>query len=100
MLAGQVPVIPSAEPAAPSVPGPAAVHAPRPEEEPEEQESFARESSDNAVSEPEEDLSIAHASAELIRKALERTGGNRKAAAKALGISERNLYRKIESLGL
>ena len=37
---------------------------------------------------------------ESIRKALERTGGNRKAAADALGFSERTLYRKIKEYGL
>ncbi len=37
---------------------------------------------------------------ESIRKALDRTGGNRKAAAEALGFSERTLYRKIKEYGL
>ena len=35
-----------------------------------------------------------------IRKALTRHGGNREATAKALGIGERTLYRKIRSYGL
>ena len=38
--------------------------------------------------------------ADTIRKALERAKGNRKAAAIALGFSERTLYRKIEKYGL
>lgn len=37
---------------------------------------------------------------ELMRKALSRNGGNRKAAAAELGISERTLYRKISEYGL
>ena len=41
-------------------------------------------------------VSIKGASDELIRKALERNGGNRKKAAAELGISERTLYRKIK----
>ena len=45
-------------------------------------------------------LSINNASKELIIKALERSGGNRKLAAAELGISERTLYRKIEKFGL
>ena len=37
---------------------------------------------------------------ELIRRALELTGGNRKEAAAQLGLSERTLYRKIKEYGL
>jgi len=37
---------------------------------------------------------------ESIRRALERTNGNRKAAAEALGFSERTLYRKIKEYEL
>lgn len=36
----------------------------------------------------------------MIRKTLERTGGNRRLAAGQLGISERTLYRKIKEYGL
>jgi len=43
----------------------------------------------------DESLSIKGASEDLIRKALERHGGNRKKAAEELGISERTLYRKL-----
>lgn len=46
--------------------------------------------------EEEESLSIAQKEADLIRKALEKHNGKRKAAAKDLGISERTLYRKIK----
>jgi len=44
------------------------------------------------------DLSIERAGIELIRKALDKNGGNRKAAAAELGISERTLYRKLKEL--
>lgn len=46
---------------------------------------------------PEEAASgtIRDAEEEMIRKALEKHGGNRKKAAKELGISERTLYRKL-----
>ena len=42
----------------------------------------------------EETLSIHDKELELIKKALERNNGKRKAAAIELGISERTLYRK------
>ena len=55
------------------------------QDEPEEQQE-----------EPQEDnFSINAVSEDLIRKALEKHGGNRKKAAKELGISERTLYRKL-----
>jgi len=41
------------------------------------------------------DLSIRHSEDELIRKALDKHHGNRKLAAKELGMSERTLYRKM-----
>ena len=43
---------------------------------------------------------IEDASRELIQRTLERCGGNRKAAAAQLGISERTLYRKIKEYDL
>ncbi len=45
-----------------------------------------------------EDMSIKTASLELIEKVLRKHGGNRKAAAVELGISERTLYRKIKQM--
>ena len=45
-----------------------------------------------------EDLSIRTANQDLIEKVLRKHGGNRKAAAAELGISERTLYRKIKSI--
>ena len=44
----------------------------------------------------EEDLSLANAERELIRKALKKHNGRRKEASNELGISERTLYRKIK----
>ena len=45
-----------------------------------------------------EQKSMKEASLELIEKALLKHGGNRKAAAKELGISERTIYRKLGQL--
>ena len=49
---------------------------------------------------PEQPISIAEMEKETIRKALDKNGGNRKAAAEELGFSERTLYRKIKDYGL
>ena len=49
---------------------------------------------------PEQPISIAEMEKETIRKALDKNGGNRKAAAEELGLSERTLYRKIKDYGL
>lgn len=48
----------------------------------------------------EETLSLQDKELELIKKALERNKGKRKAAAHELGISERTLYRKIKQYDL
>ena len=37
---------------------------------------------------------------QMVEKALERNGGNRKKAAQELGISDRTLYRRIKQYGL
>lgn len=58
-------------------------------EDPEEQELDAPAN---------EDLSVESNCNDLIEKALHKHGGNRKAAAAELGISERTLYRKIKKL--
>ena len=50
--------------------------------------------------EEEETLSLQDKELELIKKALERNKGKRKAAASELGISERTLYRKIKQYDL
>jgi DNA-binding NtrC family response regulator len=48
----------------------------------------------------DEDLSLAKAERELIRKALKKHQGRRKDASSELGISERTLYRKIKEYEL
>ena len=45
-------------------------------------------------------IEIVQMEKEAIRKALDLANGNRKAAAEALGVSERTLYRKIKEYGL
>ena len=60
---------------------------PRFDEDPEDQE---------LETEVVENLSIKESNMELIEKVLRKHGGNRKAAAAELGISERTLYRKIK----
>lgn len=70
------------------------------EEEKEEAEWQDTENTDieSIASHVQADLSIEKANKECIRKALEKNGGNRKAAAAELGISERTLYRKIKEM--
>lgn len=69
-------------------------------------EEFVREELEHtdiqpmAQHEANDTLSIQDVSADLIRKALEKHAGKRKAAAEELGISERTLYRKIKDLGI
>ncbi|MGJ1432170.1 sigma 54-interacting transcriptional regulator [Sphingobacterium spiritivorum] len=52
------------------------------------------------VEEVEESLSLTEKESDLIKKALKKHKGKRKAAAQELGISERTLYRKIKDLNL
>jgi len=47
-----------------------------------------------------QDLSLRKSNVEIISKALEKHGGNRKLAAEEVGISERTLYRWIEKYNL
>ena len=51
------------------------------------------------IAEPE-NLNIADISRTMLEKALERNGGNRKKAAKDLGLSDRTLYRRLKEYGL
>ncbi len=60
------------------------------DEDPEDQEYEVQDADDN--------MSIKTANLELIEKVLRKHGGNRKAAAAELGISERTLYRKIKQI--
>ena len=51
--------------------------------------------------EPEQDiLNLSQLSRQMIEKALERNGGNRRRAASELGISDRTLYRKLKQYGM
>ncbi len=59
------------------------------DEDPEDQEYEVQEA---------EGMSLKTANLELIEKVLRKHGGNRKAAAAELGISERTLYRKIKQI--
>jgi len=52
------------------------------------------------LEEVEGDLSLDHLERAAVQEALRRSGGNRRRAADALGISERTLYRKIREYGL
>ncbi|TBX69594.1 sigma-54-dependent Fis family transcriptional regulator [Flavobacterium silvisoli] len=69
-----------------------------------QQEEFDDEDDTNYLMaetvEEEETLSLEAKELELIKKALERNKGKRKAAADELGISERTLYRKIKQFNL
>ena len=47
-----------------------------------------------------ESLNLNDLSRQMLEKALERNGGNRKKAAKELGISDRTLYRRLKQYGL
>ena len=47
-----------------------------------------------------ETLNLDTISRQMLEKALERNGGNRKKAARELGISDRTLYRRIKQYGL
>ncbi len=51
------------------------------------------------ISEPET-LNLNDIGKQMVEKALERNGGNRKRAAQELGISDRTLYRRIKQYGL
>jgi DNA-binding NtrC family response regulator len=51
------------------------------------------------ISEPES-LNLNDLGRQMLEKALERNGGNRKKAAQELGISDRTLYRRIRQYGL
>ena len=51
--------------------------------------------------EPElESLNLSDLGRQMLEKALERNGGNRKKAAMELGISDRTLYRRLKQYGL
>lgn len=62
--------------------------------------SVVSEDSGDATTEKVPDLKISNMTREMIQKALLKNGGNRKATAVELGLSERTLYRKIKEYGL
>ena len=47
-----------------------------------------------------ENLNLNDLGRQMLEKALERNGGNRKRAAQELGISDRTLYRRLKQYGL
>ena len=48
----------------------------------------------------QESLNLSELGRQMLEKALERNGGNRKKAAQELGISDRTLYRRLKQYGL
>jgi transcriptional regulator with PAS, ATPase and Fis domain len=64
--------------------------------------TFDHDDDDYLIAETIEDepLNLEEQEVELIKRALERNKGKRKAAADELGISERTLYRKIKQYNL
>lgn len=79
-----------------SLPAPHPAKVERQEPDPQEAEWQEPEAEEQSFSgEGAANLSIEEANNELIRKALEKYSGNRKAAAEELGISERTLYRRL-----
>ena len=60
----------------------------------------ADEDAEGLVAEKTTDLKLSNLERDTIQKALLKNGGNRKATAVELGLSERTLYRKIKDYGL
>ena len=52
------------------------------------------------VGKEQENLNLDNIERQMLEKALERNGGNRKKAATELGISDRTLYRRLKQYGL
>ncbi len=63
------------------------------------QQTGAEEAEAEEINEPET-LNLNDLGRQMVEKALERNGGNRKKAAQELGISDRTLYRRIKQYGL
>jgi DNA-binding NtrC family response regulator len=63
------------------------------------QEQAVQDAVAEEISEPES-LNLEDVGRQMVEKALERNGGNRKKAARELGISDRTLYRRIKQYGL
>lgn len=70
---------------------------------PQQQKPMAEDAIAEEYIEPEkepENLNLSDLERQMLEKALERNGGNRKKAALELGISDRTLYRRIKQYGL
>ena len=70
---------------------------------PQQQKNMAEDAIAEEYIEPEkepENLNLSNIERQMLEKALERNGGNRKKAAQELGISDRTLYRRIKQYGL
>ncbi len=70
---------------------------------PQQQKNMAEDAIAEEYIEPEkepESLNLSNIERQMLEKALERNGGNRKKAAQELGISDRTLYRRIKQYGL
>ena len=65
----------------------------------EMQRPMAEDAVAEEIREPES-LNLNDLGRQMVEKALERNGGNRKRAAQELGISDRTLYRRIKQYGL
>lgn len=62
-------------------------------------ENNIEEAEAEEIREPES-LNLSDLGRQMLEKALERNGGNRKKAAQELGISDRTLYRRLKQFGL
>ena len=78
---------------APALPVPPTIEPPV-----QEQQEYVEDPEEQDYEEQQETLSLKSASMDLIEKVLRKHGGNRKAAAEELGISERTLYRKLKQM--
>lgn len=70
---------------------------------PQQQKNIAEDAIAEEYIEPEkepESLNLSDLERQMLEKALERNGGNRKKAAQELGISDRTLYRRIKQYGM
>ena len=68
--------------------------------EPYEQQPRAEEAVAEEIKAEPASLNLNDLGRQMVEKALERNGGNRKKAAQELGISDRTLYRRIKQYGL
>jgi transcriptional regulator with PAS, ATPase and Fis domain len=82
----------------PPAPAPALPVPPSLEPPVQEQQEYVEDPEEQDYEEQPETLSLKSASIDLIEKVLRKHGGNRKAAAEELGISERTLYRKLKQM--